>query len=80
MSSGRQNQDPTEVFLDAAQHLTRSLGTMSEDDRAKVLLKLYELTAKIESPWETFMRIFLTEASHPSQAIEIFPWTANCEE
>ncbi|KAF6817648.1 o-methyltransferase [Colletotrichum musicola] len=56
MSSGKQNQDPTEAFLDAAQRLTQSQDTMSEDDRAKVLLKLYELTAKVESPWETFMR------------------------
>ncbi|KAK1727910.1 S-adenosyl-L-methionine-dependent methyltransferase, partial [Colletotrichum acutatum] len=33
----------------------------SEEDRSKVLLKLYELTTKVESPWETFVRLFCSE-------------------
>ncbi|KAF6806965.1 O-methyltransferase [Colletotrichum sojae] len=80
MSSGRQNRDPAEVFLDAAQHLAQPLDTISEDDRAKVLLNLYELTAKIESPRETFMRVFVTEASRSLQVIEMFPLTVDSEQ
>lgn len=63
MSSVRQNEDPAEVFFDSARLLVQSVDGMGEDDRAKILLKLYELTAKVESPWETLMRLFLTEAS-----------------
>ncbi|KAF9869942.1 hypothetical protein CkaCkLH20_12551 [Colletotrichum karsti] len=46
--------DPVENFIRSAEDLTASIENMNEDDRARVLQKLYETTTKVESPWDTF--------------------------
>ncbi|KAK2022880.1 O-methyltransferase [Colletotrichum zoysiae] len=51
--------DAVRAFLDAANGIPGSI--TNEDDRNRVLLKLYELVGKVESPWDTFVRVYMTE-------------------
>ncbi|KXH35748.1 O-methyltransferase [Colletotrichum nymphaeae SA-01] len=61
MSSTMNENDAVGDFIRSAEALSTSVENLSEDDRSRVLLKLYELTMNVESPWETFVRLFLSE-------------------
>ncbi|KAK1533340.1 O-methyltransferase [Colletotrichum paranaense] len=61
MSSTMNENDAVGDFIRSAEALSTSVEDLSEDDRSRVLLKLYELTMNVESPWETFVRLFLSE-------------------
>ncbi|KAK2055847.1 O-methyltransferase [Colletotrichum caudatum] len=50
--------DAVHAFLEAANGISRPI--TNEDDRNRVLLKLYELVGKVESPWDTFVRVYIT--------------------
>ncbi|KAF4780368.1 O-methyltransferase [Colletotrichum scovillei] len=63
MSSTMNENDAVGDFIRSAEALSTSVENLSEDDRSRVLLKLSELTMNVESPWETFVRLFLSEVS-----------------
>ncbi|KXH68502.1 O-methyltransferase [Colletotrichum salicis] len=57
MASKMNKNDAVEDFMRSAEALATSVENVSEDDRSRVLLKLYELTSKVESPWETLSAV-----------------------
>ncbi|KZL80826.1 sterigmatocystin 8-o-methyltransferase [Colletotrichum incanum] len=59
MASGANKSDSVQAFLRAANEIVNSIE--NDNDRASVLLKLYELVNRVESPWETFMRLYLSQ-------------------
>ncbi|KAK1992966.1 O-methyltransferase [Colletotrichum falcatum] len=60
MASGAdESSDAVHAFLEAAKGIAGPIA--NENDRAVVLLKLYELVNKVETPWDTFVRLYLTE-------------------
>lgn len=63
MALGADKPDSVQAFLRAANEVPGSI--KDEDDRARVLLKLYELVNRVESPWETFVRLYLSQVGLP---------------
>lgn len=63
MATAMNENDAVRDFIRSAEALTTSIENLREGDRSQVLLKLHELTIKVESPWETFVRLFLSEVS-----------------
>ncbi|EXF83355.1 O-methyltransferase [Colletotrichum fioriniae PJ7] len=61
MATAMNEKDAVRDFIRSAEALTTSIENLREGDRSQVLLKLHELTIKVESPWETFVRLFLSE-------------------
>ncbi|KAK1966029.1 O-methyltransferase [Colletotrichum sublineola] len=61
MASAADESDAVHAFLEAANGITEPI--TNEDDRNRVLLKLYELVNKVESPWDTFVRLYTTESA-----------------
>ncbi|KAK1979589.1 O-methyltransferase [Colletotrichum cereale] len=59
MALGADGSDAVHAFLEAANGITEPIE--NEGDRTRILLKLYELVAKVESPWDTFTRLYITE-------------------
>ncbi|KAK1572874.1 O-methyltransferase [Colletotrichum navitas] len=53
------SSDAVHAFLEAANGIDEPI--TNEDDRSRVLMKLYELTNKVESPWDTFVRMYMNQ-------------------
>ncbi|CCF42032.1 hypothetical protein CH063_02739 [Colletotrichum higginsianum] len=60
--------DAVKTFLQAANGLVDSIE--NEDDRVRVLSTLHELVGKIESPWDTLVRLSLSQVSRPSSGVD----------
>ncbi|KAF4834412.1 O-methyltransferase [Colletotrichum tropicale] len=77
MTSQANGSRAAEAFLRSADDLKASLADMSEDDRMRIVLRMYELMIDVESPWDTYMRLYLT-ALETFESLQLFEkWNEN---